>query len=165
MCFSHVSYSQVYSSFTYSPTVGEGVLIFPGCWLFLNIWIHSYRLVLARAAVKNRDAILGMWLVTSCYQDLTGYYMAVLHHDDVISNSCLVCVDAGTVIVECECHYCLWQNHWALEGSGCSTLSEMPLFFQDGDMLVALGRKASSALLLFLQEHFAPLFVICRVEN
>lgn len=132
---------------------------------FFWTYEFSYRLVLARAAVKNRDAILGMWLVTSCYQDLTGYYMAVLHHDDVISNSCLVCVDAGTVIVECECHYCLWQNHWALEGSGCSTLSEMPLFFQDGDMLVALGRKASSALLLFLQEHFAPLFVICRVEN
>jgi len=54
MCFSHISYS------TYSPAIGEDVLAFSVCCLSQNIGIHSYRLVVAIAAVKNRDVILGM---------------------------------------------------------------------------------------------------------
>lgn len=67
--------------------------------------------------MKNGDAILGRQLVSGCCKDLAGYYMAVLNHNWVISNSCFVCVDADMGIVECECLYCLWQNHQALEGS------------------------------------------------
>lgn len=52
-----------------------------------------------------------------------------------------------------------------LERSGYGTLSEMFLFFQDGDMLVALGMKASSMLLTILWEHFTLLFVVCSVKN
>lgn len=72
---------------------------------FSNQNNSSYRSVLARPAAKSRDAIFGLQLVTSCHQDLAGYYMAVLNHEGVISNSCLVCEDADMVIAEHECHH------------------------------------------------------------
>lgn len=69
--------------------------------------------------------------------------------------------DADPVIVHC----CPWQKCWAPEGSECSPLSEMLLFFQEKDKLVALGRRNSQVLLLILWEHFPLLFVIGGVDT
>lgn len=60
--------------------------------LFLNIWFLRCRLVHARAAIRNKDAVLGTGQVTGYYKDLLGFKMAVLNLTYVIPHFCLVLV-------------------------------------------------------------------------
>lgn len=70
----------------------QSALTFPVRQLFLNIRFLRCRPVHARAAIRNKDAILGMGQVTGSYEDLMGFKMAVLNHNYVIPHFCLVSV-------------------------------------------------------------------------